>query len=192
MTAQVFSCWESTCRNVPELSMLRLTIAFMPALLIKPVSLIREFRGHALQSSEGTDLQAAFENQNNCIWIFLDFVLNRRICQTLFRYHEDLAKTLLHLISLWGFTGQGKCRLFQERFFSWKWASDRVPVVLSVPPEGHDLLCADYCGYWIHPRQPEDHPQCLTHRQVRHHLLSFCSQFLFAAMSGRVCTAEQM
>lgn len=80
--------------------MLRLTIAFMPALLIKPVSLIREFRGHALQSSEGTDLQAAFENQNNCIWIFLDFVLNRRICQTLFRYHEDLAKTLLHLISL--------------------------------------------------------------------------------------------
>lgn len=57
-------------------------------------------------SSEGTDLLAAFENNSNCIWIFLDFVLDRRVCHTFFRYHEDLAEALLCLIPLWWFTGR--------------------------------------------------------------------------------------
>lgn len=44
-----------------------------------------------------------------------------------------------------------------------QWPSDCV----SVPSAGHDVLCPHHSGYWVHPRQPEDHPQCLTHWQVR-------------------------
>lgn len=54
----------------------------------------------------------------------------------------------------------------QDPFFSREeepWLSDS----LSVPVAGHDVLCPHHSGYWIHPRQPEDHSQRLTHWQVR-------------------------
>lgn len=62
-------------------------------------------------SSEGTDLLAAFENNSNCIWIFLDFVLDRRVCHTFFRYHEDLAEALLDSFVMI-YRTKGKHRMF--------------------------------------------------------------------------------
>ena len=41
--------------------------------------------------------------------------------------------------------------------------SDSLPV----PIAGHDLLRSHHGGHRVHPRQPEDHPKCLTYWQVR-------------------------
>lgn len=69
--------------------------------------------------SGGTDLLAAFENQNKYIWISLDFILNRWVCQPFLRCLKVLLKLCFALLLGEALQDRGNAGCFKRDSSPW-------------------------------------------------------------------------